>query len=228
MWLTRCMAIAALALTALTAAGQRQYEPNFAIGGKGGMTMSRMSFSPSTKQTFLNGATVGVVARYMEENHFGLIAEVNMTQRGWKENFEGAPFNYSRTLTYIQIPLLTHIYFGSKVVKGFVNLGPEVGFMVGSKISADFDYMHPREVEGFPLHNRVTEQMGMDIKNKIDYGIAAGIGMEIVARRRHSIMLEGRFYYGLGNIFPAAKKDYFSASRGMSIEITAGYMFRIF
>ena len=40
-------------------------------------------------------------------------------------------------------------------------------------------------------------------------------------------MLEGRFYYGLGNIFHSAKKDVFSASRGMSIELTLGYMIRV-
>lgn len=40
-------------------------------------------------------------------------------------------------------------------------------------------------------------------------------------------MLEGRYYYGLGNIFSAKKKDEFSASRGTAIEVTLGYMFHI-
>lgn len=220
-------AVAAVALTG-AAHAQRQYSPNLAVGVKGGMTMSRMSFSPSPKQSMLNGMMLGVTARYMEENHFGLIAEFNVEQRGWKEDFEGAPFSYSRTLTYLQLPLMTHIYFGSEVARGFVNLGPEVGYMLGSSIKSDFDYMHPAAVPGFPSRNRVTEQMGMEIKNRFDYGISAGAGVELIARRRNSFILEGRFYYGLGNIFPGAKRDYFSASRGMSIQITAGYMFRIF
>ena len=206
---------------------QRQYEPNFALGAKGGATLGLMSFSPAPKQAFTPGVTFGVVARYMEENHFGLIAEVNMTQRGWRENFEGAPFKYSRTLTYIQIPLMTHIFFGNRHVKGFFNLGPEVGYMLGSHISADFDYLNHASVPNFPGHNRVTEQMSMEISNKFDYGIAAGVGIEFVAAGRHSIFIEGRYYYGLGNIFPAAKRDYFSASRTMAIEATVGYMFKV-
>lgn len=224
------LSLTALAVIGLGASAQRQYSPNLAIGAKAGATITRMSFSPSTDQKMLTGFTAGVTARYMEEKHLGLIAELNITQRGWQEDFSepAAPFSYKRTLTYIQLPLLTHIYFGSEKVRGFVNLGPEVGYMIGSSIKANFDYTDPESVAGFPLHNRVTRQMSMDIKNKFDYGIAAGIGAEFIACRRHSIMIEGRFYYGLGNIFPSAKKDYFSASRGMSIEVTASYMFRLF
>lgn len=220
------IALAAVILPQVVSA-QREYSPNLAIGGKAGMTMSRMSFSPEVKQSMINGMMGGITVRYTEERHFGLVGEINIEQRGWRENFEGEPFTYSRTLTYLQVPLLTHIYFGSDRFRGFFNLGPEFGLMLGSSISADFDYRNPASVPGFPIHNRVTEEMAMEISNKFDYGISAGLGMELIVRKRHSIMVEGRFYYGLGNIFPSAKKDYFSASRGMSIEVTAAYMFRI-
>ncbi len=226
----RCLTLLAVVLlAAVTAPGlvaQRYYSPDFALGVKGGATLGQMSFSPSPKQKFMQGFTAGVVGRYMEENHFGLIGELNVTQRGWAEDFEGAPFKYKRTLTYIQIPMFTHIYFGSRKVHGIVNLGPEAGYMIGSSVSADFDYMNPSSVAGFPIANRVTEEMGMEIKNRFDYGIAGGVGVEFIAGR-NSFMLEGRYYYGLGNIYPSAKKDYFSASRGMPIVITLGYMFRL-
>lgn len=207
--------------------GQRIYEPHFAIGGKAGVTLSNMSFTPGVEQSMNQGITMGIVARYTEEKFFGLIGELKIEQRGWKEKFEGTSFNYSRTLTYIQLPLLTHIYFGGKKFKGFVNLGPSVGYMISSSISANFDYENPASVEGFPIENRHINQMVMPIKNKFDYGILGGAGIEFVIKKRHSIMLEGRYYYGLGNIFPAKKKDEFSASRGTSIEVTLGYMFHI-
>lgn len=222
--LVSVVAIAVICTSSLMA--QRRYSPDFSVGVKAGATLGMMSFSPSPKQKFMQGVTAGIMARYMEENHFGLIAELNFTQRGWAEDFEGAPFKYKRTLSYIQLPLLTHIYFGSRRVRGFVNLGPEVGYMIGSSIDADFDYKNPTSVPGLPVTNRVTEEMGMEIKNRFDYGIAGGIGIEFLAGR-NSFLLEGRYYYGLGNIYPSAKKDYFSASRGMSIEITLGYMFRL-
>lgn len=216
-------------LLSLTVMAQRQYSPNFAIGAKAGTTMSRMSFSPEVKQQFLNGYMIGVTARYTEENHFGLIGEINLQQRGWKEDFEenSDKFNYSRTLTYVQIPLLTHIYFGSRKFKGFFNLGPEFAYLLSSSTKANFDYADIKSVPDFPQGYRTNDQLNMDVENKFDYGISAGAGIEFIVKQKHSFMLEGRFYYGLGNIFHSAKKDVFSASRGMSIEITLGYMIRI-
>jgi len=221
-----CITIAAI--TTLTSTAQREYSPNFAIGAKAGATISSMSFSPKIDQAMLPGFIAGIVARYTEERHFGIIAELNIQQRGWREKYDpGDNFSYSRTLTYLQLPLLTHIYFGSDRFKGFVNLGPEIGYMLTSSINADFDYTDINSVTGYPMGYRVNQQLAMDIQNRFDYGISGGVGMEYVAKRRHSIIIEGRFYYGLGNIFHATKKDYFSASRGMSIEITAAYMFRL-
>jgi hypothetical protein len=51
--------------------------------------------------------------------------------------------------------------------------------------------------------------------------------MELITKKRHSITLEARYYYGLGNIYPSSKKDTFSASRGSSIQLTLGYLFRL-
>lgn len=228
----REIAVAAATLAALgvaqTANAQYYYSPEFCIGGHGGMTMSSMAFSPTVKQSMISGAFFGITARYTEEKFFGLIAEVNLEQRGWKEKFDdGTSFEYSRSLTYIQIPFMTHFYFGSKKFKGFVNLGPSVSLLIGDKISSNFDYRNPASVEGFDMENRHTNQMGMDIKNRFDYGVVGGAGMELILKRKHSIMLEARYYFGLGNIFPAAKKDEFSASRSTSIEVCLGYMFHI-
>lgn len=206
---------------------QRAYEPQFSIGGKSGVTLSKMAFTPGVQQTMNPGATFGVVARYTEERFFGLVGELKIEQRGWKQTFDETDFSYSRTLTYLQLPLLTHIYFGSERVKGFFNLGPSVGYMIASKASANFDYQHPETVEGLPIENRHTNQMSLPVKNRFDYGILGGAGVEFTVKKKHSVMLEARYYYGLGNIFSAKKRDEFSASRGNSIEITLGYMFRI-
>lgn len=207
---------------------QTLYESHIHIGGKAGATLSSMSFSPSVEQTMTPGFTAGVSFRYAEERHVGLMAEFNITQRGWKESFEdGEPFKYSRTLTYLEIPLMTHIFFGSQRFKGFINLGPEISYMIGSSISSNFDYNNVENVPNFPLKYRTTDQMAMDIKNKFDYGITGGIGMEYKLNRKHSVTLEGRYYFGLGNIFSSSKKDVFDASRHSSIMVTLGYQFRI-
>ncbi len=215
-----------LAIPAIPLSAQRHYIPHVHVGVHGGVSMSRQSFYPSIKESMLNGLQFGFSFRYAEERHVGLLAELNIEQRGWKENFEEAPFSFHRRLTYIELPVMTHIFFGSRTVKGFFNLGPEVGYMIGDKATADFPYMELPNVPDFPS-NRRYEQMQMDISSRFDYGITAGAGVEFIIRRRHSITLEGRYYYGLGNIFPSARKDIFSASRGSSIQITLGYLFRL-
>lgn len=67
----------------------------------------------------------------------------------------------------------------------------------------------------------------MSIKNKIDYGISAGIGAEVSLNKKNAINVEGRFYYGLNNIFGANKKDTFAASNSIAIMVSLGYYFRI-
>ena len=65
------------------ASAQAHYVSKVSIGGKAGITMSKMSFSPSTKQSFVLGKTAGVTFKYWEERNFGLIAEINYELRGW-------------------------------------------------------------------------------------------------------------------------------------------------
>lgn len=208
------------------ASAQRYYSPDFSVGVKGGATFSQMQFVPSVRQNMTPGFAGGIMVRYTEEKLFGLVGEINVTQRGWAEDFRGAPFSYSRHLTYLQIPLLTQIRFGWKRVKLFVNLGPEAGWMLGNNIKADFDYRNTAAVSGFPT-DRHAEQLDMKVDNRFDYGIAGGLGVEFFVAKRHSLLLEGRFYYGIGNIFSAGRTSTFSASRGMSVEVTLGYFFRV-
>ncbi|MDE6715561.1 MAG: PorT family protein [Muribaculaceae bacterium] len=212
--------------TIFTGYSQRTYEPKFYVGGHAGVSLSRVNFSPSVPQSFLIGKQVGITGRYAEESNFGLIAEFNLVQRGWSEKFDEAPLTYQRTINYINIPILTHIFFGSKKFKAFFNLGPEVSFMLGESTSSNFDYSKPSSVVGFPQTHR-SEQYGMSVSTKFDYGISAGAGIELIVAKKHSIMLDGRFYYGLGNIFPSHKTDYFSASPNMSILVNIGYMIRV-
>lgn len=219
-------AIILLSLTCLTATAQTHYSSQVSIGAKAGADFSRVFFNPGVKQSLLTGAVAGITVRYIEENHFGLIAELNFEQRGWKENFEGAPYNYSRTVNYMQIPFLAHIYFGRRG-RFFFNAGPEIGFMIGSSVKSNFDPWHIDQLPDFPINHKNTKEMTMDVNQKIDFGISAGLGGEFFANSRHSLYLEGRFYYGLGNILKSGRQENFNASNSMSVMVTLGYWFRI-
>lgn len=220
-----------LALAALTATAETHYKAHVSLGAHGGMAMSRVSFSPSVPQRWEQGPTAGISVRYAEEKLVGIIAELNFTRRGWSENFDvnevKSPLRYSRQASYLALPVMTHINFGSRRCRAFFNLGPEIAYMIGESTAANFDITDPAAANGWPERQRMTAQLTMPIHRRFDYGICAGAGVEYWVQPRHSVYIEGRFYYGLGNIYPAAKADTFSASRNMSLTVTLGYNFRI-
>ncbi len=212
--------------SAFETSAQTHYSSNVAIGAKGGVDLSQVMFNPSVHQKFAMGMTAGVMFRYIEENHFGLIAELNFAQHGWQENFEDAPYNYTRTTDYIELPVLAHIFFGRRG-RFFFNAGPQVGLYLGDHVSANFNPAEMSQLPGFPIRNRINDQMKMEITQKFDYGITAGLGAEFNLNRRNSLSIEARFYFGLGNIFPSKRVDTFSASNQLALSATLGYWFRI-
>ena len=223
----RIAVILLAAFTALTTTAQTHHEGNIAVGSKAGATFSRVNFNPTVQQTMLPGMTAGVMFRYIEEKNFGLIAELNLTQRGWKEAFDNADYNYSHRFTYLELPVMTHIYFGNQRIKGFFNLGPELNVMLGDGISSNFAYQEAADLDYFVHDTRHIEQLTMNINNRLDYGICAGAGLELNLNRRHSLLLEGRFYYGLTDVFPNHKTDIFAGSNSMTVSVTLGYFYRL-
>jgi hypothetical protein len=41
------------------------------------------------------------------------------------------------------------------------------------------------------------------------------------------LLLEGRFYYGLTDVFPNHKTDIFAGSNSMTVSVTLGYFYRL-
>lgn len=218
------LAVCLSAMSPMPALAQTHYESKIEIGGHVGANLSMVSFTPGITQGLLPGANGGINFRYMEENHFGFIVELNFEQRGWKEDFEKRPFSYSRTVNYLQLPFLAHIYFGRRG-RFFINAGPSVSLALGESTNSNFDYTDIGSVEGFP--NRMIYQYGMPVENKFDYGISGGIGGEFRINRRNSLYLEARYYFGLGNMLRSGRTEHFRGSNPMSISVAAGYWFRV-
>lgn len=220
--------LVAFAAASVVTRAEDHYVPHISVGVHGGADASKVTFSPSIKQQWLPGVTFGVSARYAEEKLVGILAEINYTQRGWSEDFETSPLRYSRKLHYISMPIMTHVYFGPPRCKCFFNMGPEFSLMTGQDTAANFDYQNPYSDDNWPDEPRNIHQLTEQVKNRFDYGICAGVGCEYYLRPRHSVYIEVRYYYGLGNIFPSSKADTFGASRNMTIGATLGYNFRIY
>ena len=216
-----------LALPMMAQLGEERH--NLAVGVNLGMNMTKVDFSPRIKLDSHNGMAFGVTARYMSEKYFkmmcGIQAEINYTQRGWKEKIEdGSGDTYSRTMNYVEVPLLAHLAFGKdaldKGMKFFVNMGPQVAYFISEK--------EKKSAEWNPNYrpNGVNQQYGKMVENKFDYGLLGGVGMELSTKVGH-FLLEGRYYYGLSDFWGSSKKDEFGRSGHNYMGIKLAYLFDI-
>ena len=222
-----------------------EYRSELAIGVNGGYMMSNVGFVPEVPQKMLGGMTGGLTVRYTCEKYFksicAIVAEVNFAQTGWKENIldiddqpvyysydteKANPLAYQRQMTYVQIPVMARLGWGRerKGVQAFFQIGPQVGIFLSDKITSNIEVGYGTQTARV---SNVIAQDTMVVENKFDYGIAGGAGIEFSIPKVGHFMLEGRYYYGLGNIYGNSKSDTFGKSNFGQIVIKATYLFDI-
>ena len=183
-----------------------------------------------------------------------VVGEVNLTQMGWQEDIldyndqpvvlhtdETQTLKYARKMSYVQIPVFARMGWGRerKGMQFFFQIGPQIGFLLSEKTEANFD-VHQTEFNPGPRDNpnpyykysssRVSDVVAQDtmaVENTFDYGIAAGAGLEFSHRKLGHFLVEGRYYFGLGNIYGSTKRDYFARSNFGNIVIKFTYLFDI-
>ena len=102
-------------------------------------------------------------------------------------------------------------------VQFFINLGPQVAFLINESEKAD----------GWTAEQiAIRPEYGKKIENKFDYGIAGGGGIE-VRTKAGNFLLEGRYYFGLADFYNSTKKDYFARSANSTITAKITYLFDI-
>lgn len=225
----RIFSIIGILFFTLTVSAQVGLRRNdFSIGASGGYTLNSMSFYPGIRQRMKGAPMFGFATRFICEKYFALICgvqgEVNYTTLGWTENIDdGSGNTFSRDIHTIQVPLLMHLGFGREVkgFKGFIVAGPQFGFILGTK-----DHRGGGEWDISHRPGGVTYQYDHPLDRKFDYGIAAGLGVEFSSVAGH-FALEGRFYYGLGDLYDNSKRGYFGRSANMTIYAKLTYLFDI-
>lgn len=210
------------------------------IGFGGGYIMSSVGFTPKVTQGTHGGMTFGLSMRYTCEKYFNTIcsisAELNYARIGWKESIlttddqpvinplTGQAEAYQRDLNYIQLPVFAHLAWGRehKGMQFFFKAGPQFGFLLGESTKSNFNFADRNTAD---RSNQTCAQDTMSVENKFDYGIAAGLGIEYSIPRVGHFLLEGRYYYGLGNIYGDSKRDYFAKSNHSNIVVKLTYLF---
>ena len=241
--INKTIAVCLLSAVAIGAKAQiGEHRSDFAVGFNGGYTMNSVGFTPKVTQSQLGGMTAGLSWRYVCEKYFNTICsiygEVNYTQMGWKEKIltsedqpvinkvTGQPERYSRTLNYIQVQVFAHLAWGreQKGLQFFFQAGPQFGYLLSESTKTNFNFA---DINLEDRSSQTCAQDTMSVENKFDYGIAAGLGVELSLKKVGHFLLEGRYYYGLGNIYGDSKRDYFGKSNNSSIVVKLTYLFDI-
>ncbi|NDV70230.1 porin family protein [Dysgonomonas sp. 25] len=215
---------------------QSDFKPYWNIGVGFGPTFSSVDFvesnsGPSSAVTTKMYSQMhgGLAVRYMTEKHLGFIVELNYAQQGWEQEFKGSladkGFAHSHSLNYFEMPFLTHIYWGNKF-RFIINLGPKISYMLSEKEEINqtlVDYL----ASGGASSDMVTAQYFRDADRKFDYGIMGGLGMEYQSKYGN-FSLEGRYYFGLGDVYKNSKADAFSRSSNQVISVRLTYYVKLF
>lgn len=203
-----------------------KYRSDLALGINGGLLMNRVTFSPRVQQNMYFGPEVGISLRYTCEKYFAAVCalqvEVNFSRQGWSEMAEDGSFSFRRDMNYIHIPFMARLGFGCerKGVMGYIILGPQLGYCIGEKntrIGAWTPEGLPQTPEGTTAHYNKT------VEKPFEYGLAGGAGIEFSHPRIGHIALEGRYFFGLSDIFGNGKRDPFGRSANSSIIVKLSY-----
>lgn len=220
----------------LVTTGQNTFKQEIAVGGSFGMGVSTVSFNnPKVYTKMMMGSHAGLTARWVSQKNLGLILEVNYSQQGWEGDFadvpapEGEPYEYSRRVNFIDIPFMTHIYFGSERFRFFFNLGPKIGFAIGESLTENISGRESSLPSSDPNYQYVYTELAKKetIDKKFAWGLCGGPGLEL--RTKIGIFqLEGRYYYGLGDLFDNRASDKFNKSASQAIYGKLTYLIPLF
>lgn len=223
--------LATLLLTGSLAAQVGELRDEIAVGFNGGYNLSSVDFSPTIKQGLQPGYTGGVTLRYTTEKYFSLICaaqlELNFAQRGWNETIDdGSNNTYHRTTNYVEIPFFAHLGWGKEErgMQFFINAGPQIGLFLNDTEHYGFTSEEPWDTSNRP--NNLTAQYGKKVENMLEYGIAGGLGMELKTGIGNFI-LEGRYFFGLSDMYGNSKADPFGRSANTTITTKITYLIDI-
>ena len=194
--------------------------PEFWLGFHGGVSASTIAFRPGVANmkpitnACVLGGNGGFVFRYAGHKYCHFQMELNYVHRGWAEK-NAAGEHYSRSLHYIELPIMMHLNFGSQTCRWFFNLGPQIGYCVKD------------EGNNGTLVNGSGQTEYQAIDHPFDWGLIAGTGIYFPTRRAGVYQIEARFDYSFGGIFGTGVTDHFSMASPMDLSLNIAWMWPI-
>ena len=199
-------------LTIVPLYAQQKFQPELAVGIRGGYQFSRITFDPVPPQQLNQGYTAGLILQYLSQAQLGIQLEINYSQRGWAAPDIGAPLEFKRDQDYLEIPLLTHFAIGKKNFRFVINAGSYVSYLIDNR----FTFLGPGEAQ--PYYYLPTD-------NKWGFGLAGGLGLALRSGIG-VIQLEARGALGLTDLYSPSNQDIFNTSTEQFFGGQLSYLYR--
>lgn len=159
----------------------------------------------------VKGMTMGLMGQYQLKEWFALRADINYTQKNYKQYRTGIASceNYKHYNSYVQLPLMANFSFGGKHLRGFLNLGVYGAYWTEGRISGTvteeiFGDVLDQQMYDTPVPVDQSYSFNSVRDNRIELGVVGGAGMEYRINRHWSVETEMRMYYSL----TSTTKDY--------------------
>lgn len=191
---------------------QEKFVPQTTIGINQRLNISLIDFNPKINQNRAFGYHAGLVIRHISEPNLGLQVELNFSQKGWIGKLDPIN-NYSRKLSYLELPFMTNITIGKKKTKILINFGPAVSYLVGDQIKSSNEESSSR-----PFLEKID--------NKFEFNLCFGSGIS----RKTSIgifQIEGRYNQSLMNLFNNSDEGDFLSSKNIVFSLGFIYLFEL-
>lgn len=159
------------------------------IGARAGYGKFGANFEPhalNQLQRPLYYSNFGAVLLLNNLKNCGIQLECNYMKKGWAERdekIEGSKF--TRTLTYIEVPMFAHFELGNGNLRLIGYIGPYVAYKIGDQTeSQNFESNFNR----FSRYNHYGRGVrDFDFGNKLGWGIRYNFGKSI------SVLIDGRY-----------------------------------
>lgn len=195
------------------------------LGIKGGLNVSDATightfYTPDANEP-RTGFNVSLFYDFLNFKNLSVSSEASYSQRGFKNEFivtnefgeETGSGTINNLLNYIDFSAIAKLIIRNNSVSPYASAGPVVAFNTGysTKISGD------NVASVSSIENELFEEM-----KKTSLGIKAGVGAEFNRIIPQTIILEGRFYTDLTNIY---KSEFLEFKRNQVWEVNLGIKF---
>lgn len=195
----------------------------WSVGPEVGASFFKHGMDDEFSSRLKGGLVAGGFVTYSIQNTYAFTAKVLYTQK----TMEGTIFNadLEERLSYVEIPVLARVFFNRDgAVRPNVFFGPSFGFQTGAQWKVnDGEYENVEDSDIRELLGNADSYK--DAYNTFDFGVSAGLGVNIRMGEEIYFIVDARYTYGLTDIY----KNYYNDSKfnNHGLALTAGVSFGI-